>query len=736
VNGTFARVLLVAAMGVPLSGAAAPVHAATRLFIRNHVNSNDVRDLVSWNGVLAAATTGGLVTVAPPAGPPVKIVAAPGGLPSNLLLALASSPSGDLWIGTVDAGLARLAPGGTWRRTLTTFDGLPTDAVQALDRAGDSVWVGTSGGVALFTESPVNARVTLRRSDTRASTAGALVSDDVRAFAVFRDTLWAGTAGGLSAFAGGAWIDRTALFGGAVNDLLVVDGSLWIATATGPRAYADGVLLPVDPGHTGASLALAAAPGGFYSGSDGLGVYRRSGSGWTSTGPGLPFGNTNALGFAPDGALWSGQPAGLARYDGGTWTAVPTQGPWIESLEKVAVRNGEAWFTPGNQRAAGVGAGQILRTDGNVWSLITNESTGGALQAASTFAILAAKDGALWLGHCCGGGAPQPREERFQPDSGTWVYPGPTNILAFGQAPDGLVYAGSAEFGNGVYVHDPGGALLDSLTPVNTQGSASGTGLSSNNLHAIAFDARGVAWIGTAALGVDRWDGRGTLEHADDIWTHYGAGFPSPSVNAIAVLDTATAFIGTPAGIAIVAGGTLSLSRMDAIHSVIGSVPVQDLARDPRRVVWIGTNAGLGRWDDATQTMERFTTADGLVDDDVHGLAWDESRGILWVATARGVSEIHPQPSGAPALGPGAFAYPNPAGPGAASIRIGGLSGAVTGEVFDAAGSRVRSFRADPVSSAAWDLRDAEGRRAAPGVYLLVVRDGDRVRTLRVAVTR
>lgn len=712
--------------------------AATRLYIRNHVDSNDVRDLAAWNGALVAATTGGLVTVAMPAGPLVKTIAAPGGLPSNRTLALVESPSGDLWIGTADAGIARRAPGGGWRRSLTTFDGLPSNDVQALLRSGDSVWVGTAGGAALFAENPANARVALRRSDTSASTAGALVSDDVRALAILGDTLWAGTAGGLAAFAAGGWVNRSGVGAGAVNALLVQGDTLWVATAAGPRAYVGGTLRPVDPGHVGPSLSLALAGGILYSGSNGIGVYRRMGGAWSLTGPGLPIGATGALGAAPDGALWSGEQTGLARYDPGAnaWTAYRTEGPQVESLQKVAVREHEAWFTPGNQTAPGLGSGLVLRTDGSTWSIVSSASTGGAIQASSVFGILAARDDALWLGHCCSPVEPRPRVERFDPERNTSIVPGPTNVIAFAQAPNLRVYGGGVEFENGLYVFEPGGAVIDSLTPSNTQGSARGAGLSSNNLSAIAFDAAGAAWIGTAEVGVDRWDGRGTDTHADDLWDHFATGFPSTSTHAVAALDTATAYVGTDGGIVVIAGGRLDLARMADVNDVIGAVPVQDLAADPRRVVWIGTTAGLGRYDHAARAMERFTTADGLVDDDVRGLAWDEARGILWVATARGVSEVHPQAAGAPALGPRVFAFPNPASAASGSVRIGGLAGAVRGEVRDLAGNLVRNFRADPAGNAAWDLRDASGGRVAPGVYLLVIRDGGRVETLRVAVTR
>jgi ligand-binding sensor domain-containing protein len=714
--------------------------AATRLYIRNHVNSNDVRGLASWGGVLAAATTGGLVTVAMSSGPPtpltpLKTLAAPGGLPTNQTLSVAVSPSGDLWIGTVDGGVARLSPGGGWRRALTTFDGLPSDRVQTLLPAGDSVWVGTSGGVALFAENRSSARVTLRRSDSSASTAGGLVSDDVRALAIVGDTLWVGTGSGLSSFQSGVWLDRRSVFAGPVNALAVVGDTLWVGTTAGPRAYAGGVLAPVAAGHFGSTLALAEAGGALYSATNGPGVFRRAAGSWVATGPGLPLGNKNALGTAPDGALWAGSETGMARYDAAAdaWTVYRTEGPAVNDLQKTTVRDAEAWFTPGNVSAPGQGAGVVLWTDGVSWDAVTSVGTGGALQAASTFGILAAREGHLWFGHCCGAGPPPPRVDRYDPAADAWLAPGGSNVLAFGQAPSGRIYAASDR--SGVYVYEsPSGALIDSLTSANTSGSAVGS-LLNQDVRGASFDPAGVGWFATAN-GVFRWNGLGTDDHSDDRWTLFTTGLPSSNTTSVLALDTARVYIGTESGIAVLTGSFIDIERKNAITAVIGSVSVRGLARDPRGIVWMATAAGLARFDDATLQMENFTMTDGLVDDEVRGVAWDEARGVLWVATAHGVSEVHPQGSGTPAFGASAFAYPNPAGPGATALRIGGLLGAATGEIRDVTGRLVRNFRADPVSNTIWDLRDASGAKAAPGLYLIVLRDGDRVRILRAAVTR
>src|SRR5262249_35312223 len=179
----FVRVALAAACGW-LGAAAAPAcsRAATTLYITNHVQSNQVVRMTTWQGKIAAATLGGIVFSDPATGNLTRILRTPTGLPSNRVLGVAETPSGSLWAGTQDHGLARLKPDGTFRRTLTSFDGLPSDQVQALYVHGDSIWVGTAGGVALFTENVSNGQVVLRRSDTHASTAGGLVGDNVLDF--------------------------------------------------------------------------------------------------------------------------------------------------------------------------------------------------------------------------------------------------------------------------------------------------------------------------------------------------------------------------------------------------------------------------------------------------------------------------------------------------------------------------------------------------------------------------
>jgi ligand-binding sensor domain-containing protein len=712
--------------------------SATKLFITNHVNSNQVAGLAVWQGRMAAGTLGGIVLADPATGAIQKILRSPAGLPSNSILCVAVSPSGALWAGTADKGVARLKADGGYRRTLTSFDGLPTDRVQTIYVHGDSIWVGTSGGVALFTENPSSGQVVLRRSDSRASTAGGLVADDIFAFRQVGDTLWCGTSGGLSVFAGSTWSSRAALLAVSVRALELHQDTLWAGTSIGPRRYADGIFTPVTAGHAGPSIALHSDGGALYSGTSGAGGFRYAGAAWTAlAGPGVLNPDVNAFETAPDARLWAGTDAGLARLEGGgAWTAFPSMGPAANGSQRAVADSRGVWIATGNFLPPGGGLGCVLHEDGVSWSALTPLSTGGALQPAAVFSLLSDQSGKLWVGHCCSDADPKPRTERYDPSTGAWETLGVANLYAFAEAPGGLVYGGSVEHGNGVYVFDrTTAALLDSLTPQNTQGSALGS-LSSNNLRGIAFDSAGRGWFALALDGLDIWDGNGTLaNHADDTWKSFRTGYPSLQTTDVVTTGGTAGWVGTVAGLVRMRNDVIDRNLTDAANAALPSLQVKDLELDSGGNLWVATPAGIARIDAAGGAVEHWGTADGLISDDVRALAWDRSRGVLWVGTADGFSEVFPGSGGA-GFSDQSYLYPNPLGSAGSTLRLGGITDEVSGEVRDVTGALIRRFRCDPSQNQVWDLRLANGSTAAPGIYLVVLRDGDRSRVLRAAVVR
>jgi ligand-binding sensor domain-containing protein len=703
--------------------------AKTTLFVKNYVNSNEIQSVVAWNGVLAMGTLGGIVTIQPTDGAITKILRTPGGgLPSNHVLAVAVSPSGLLWAGTAEAGIGRLRPDGTFRRTLSSFDGLPSDHVQAIYTHGDSVWVGTAGGAALFTEN-AGGLIGLARSFTAASTSGGLVSDDVRAFAQVGDTLWVGTTAGLSSFTGGAWTNRTAALSRPTTSLILHADTLWAATDLGPYQYVSGTFRPANAGHAFASQTLGVSGSTLYSGASMLGAHRYvPGTGWISVSTGLPSLRVTSLRDGPDGALWAGTAAGAARLLPATdsWEPHLSDGPLANGSERAAVDANGVWFTTGNNFPPGA-RGVVLHFDGASWSALTNGTTAGMLQATDAFAIFSDRDTRVWIGHCCLDGEPRPRVDRYDPATGAWATPPAFNIWAIDQAPTGIVYAAGVEHENGVYALDPAsGALLDSLTPANS-------GITSNNLHAVRFDSAGKGWFGTAFNGIDVWDGRGTPTHGDDLWVHHDVN-PSNLVSSLAVLGPETAWIGTSSGAGRIENGIFTRVLT---NPALPSGQVNDLTLDSGGSIWIATSAGLARADaSGLGQIEVFTFADGLVDNDIRALAWDARRGVLWVGTANGVSRVVAGAQGEPGITDSAYVYPNPSRT-AGMLKLGGIQNALEGEIRDLAGNVVHRFRCDPAQNEIWDLTREDGEPAPSGVYLVVLRDrSGGLKTLRAAVVR
>ncbi|HET9251286.1 MAG TPA: hypothetical protein VFP58_04140 [Candidatus Eisenbacteria bacterium] len=730
------------ALSLALAAAMLPSRAArseTRLFITNHVHSDQIADLTMWQGSLTAGTLGGLLVVPPGSVDPVKILAAPGGLPSNRILSVARSPSNSLWAGTAGRGLARLTPQGGYRRTLTTFDGLPSDRVQALATFGDSMWVGTSGGVALFTEHPSSGQVSLRRSDNAASTGGELVSDDVLAFARTGDTLWVGTSAGLSTFVNGVWQDRSSLLGLPVRSLAVHRDTLWAATPAGPRRREGTGFVAVSGGHAGASLALHVHAAELVSGTSAQTILRYTGTGWTPFGS-VPVSYTaSTFETAGDGTLWAGASLGLARYDPGSdaWTLVRSKGPAVNGAEDAVADARGVWFATGNVVPPGGQLGNVLHYDGTEWSLITGPTTGGQVQSASIFAVHSDAAGKIWLGHCCSGAEPRPRTERWDPVADLVEILGATNLFVIEDGPGGLVYGGSVEHGEGVYLFDETtGALVDSLTPANTQG-AIGPGLASNNLRGIAFDEQGRGWFAHAGHGLDIWEGQGTLAHNDDAWEHRGTGLPSQQTTAVVTTAGALGWLGTTAGLVrIRSNGTIDTGVTAAVNDDLPSLQIQALATDPGGAVWVGTAAGLARIDPVSGAVESWTTDDGLAGNDVRAAVWDAAEGALWIGTPDGFSKIVPAGAAGTAFDDASYVYPSPIGPSATALRVGGITGVVKGEVRDVQGAIVHRFEANPARDEVWDLTGSDGSRAAPGVYVVILREGDRSRAIRVAVIR
>lgn len=168
-----------------------------------------------------------------------RFVLASAELPADGVPSLAQDAAGNLWVGTVNNGLLRVAKSGVDR--FTSLRGLPNNRVAALlvDREG-SIWAGTNAGLLRLSDAPF----------TNYNGDQGLSDDYVRALLQSRDgSIWAGTSRGLNHIRDGKVDASYTAANGLPSDSVLSlledrDGSLLVGTYTsGLLRLRDGKML-------------------------------------------------------------------------------------------------------------------------------------------------------------------------------------------------------------------------------------------------------------------------------------------------------------------------------------------------------------------------------------------------------------------------------------------------------------------------------------------------------------
>ncbi|MEW6758298.1 MAG: diguanylate cyclase [Acidobacteriota bacterium] len=471
----------------------------------------------------------------------------------------------------------------------------------------------------------------------------------VTALAQTRDGyLWIGTTEGLARFDGARSTVFTAgnspgLPSSYVTALEAVsDGSLWIGTANGLSHYRDGSFesfttrqgLPKD-----VVLCLEEdARGGLWAGANGGGLARLHGGRLTvlTVADGLPSNTVHTLYRDGEGSLWIGTDAGVSRLSKGR----PVLFSSSARLPQQNLSGGQRPYLlePGGLVPAGdparaplagtAGVNEVLLDrDGNLWCGVQEKATlrftpsalnrGGSsdpVPGMVVTSLLEDREGGVWLGGPSG-------VMRF----------GDPQVLPYGQKqglPLGALYSVSRGLGDRLWfaggdslavreggrfrshptpglpagagvlcvLEDPGRGLL-----LGTTGGLysfrdgcfrpfpGGTALSRTMVLCLYRDGLGRIWAGTRGAGFFLLEKEGARRCA-------------------------------------VAGG-IPDERIGAFH----------LARDG--ALWVGSTAGLTRYDPATGRAITYTTRDGLAADYVLSIL-EDSRGGVWAASWGGLTRV------------------------------------------------------------------------------------------------
>ncbi len=148
-------------------------------------------------------------------------------------------------------------------------------------------------------------------------------------------------------------------------------------------------------------------------------------------------------------------------------------------------------------------------------------------------------------------------------------------------------------------------------------------GLAGNFVYRLMEDNEGKIWIGTMT-GLSIYSGGKFKNHTQD------DGFPSNIITAFANNRRGGMWIGTVRGLCMMEKGSISPPPFSQ-----AALPVHAVIEDKKGNTWFSDTGGLLKWD--KKRLTRFTTADGLINNDIY-VIFEDSRGRLWIGTKMGLS--------------------------------------------------------------------------------------------------
>ena len=391
--------------------------------------------------------------------------------PNWLIIAMATTADGRVWMGTRDAGVLVMNAG-----QVSVVQNLPDRKVNSLLAAADGgVWVGTDGGLVKLS------------GDGPQPAAAPAPLDRLQSLALHTDresNTWVGTDRGLFRLNGGGAfaLEEGARDGAAVNAIFEDrEGGLWVGSAGGVERLRDSAFMSYPPPD-----GLSPEGGAVYVDAEGRawlaptsgGLYRREGARPVRVKEaGLDGDVVYSVAGGP-GELWLGRRGGgltRLRYDGDTLTSrtyTRADGLAQNSVYAVALsRDGAVW--------AGTLSGGVTRLKDGAFTTYTAAS---GLASDSVLAVLEASDGTMWFGTASG---------LSSLSKGVWrtygsvdgLPPGGVNCLAEDSA--GALWVGTD---NGVAVVRAGQVRVPRETPESLREPVLG----------IAEDWYGWLWVSTS----------------------------------------------------------------------------------------------------------------------------------------------------------------------------------------------------------------------------------------------
>ncbi len=596
------------------------------------------------------------------------------GLPANTITAIAQTPDGYLWLGTLN-GLARFD--GIRFQTFNKPEGLPNNRVLCLvvDHAG-ALWIGTDGGgIARF----------WNRAFTTFTTKQGLANDSVQAVAEDdQGRLWIGTAKGLSCLYQGNFqrnpsiVPENAL---RFSRLLTHKDRLWASDNGGIFILQNGHIerpdIPGEPSRFSSMFALHRGPSGrLWLG--GANHYLSSLSNDIVTvypeQSGQLLDNIWELLESRSGDVWVGTASGgLRRLRDGRFTSITTQEGLSDNSVRCLFEDRESNLWVGT---IGGGLNRIKA------KRVTTYTTRDGLSHNVIMSLAEDTEGTLWIGSNCGGLNTR-RNGTIQPFTTTGLLDNEC-IWSLLSAGDGSVWVGT--WGGGLYrvrrndvsqfafprsaQDEPVVAMCEDIEGdlwFGTYGGgvtylkdgivttfATNSGLAANFITALEPTLSGEIWIGTAGAGLNRIDCDSTHAPAKPALFTRQHGLPNEFIRTIRCDSSGVTWVGTDGGLARFADGKfVAFGKSQGLPNEV----ISQIVDDDRGNLWLGSNRGIfcvgkkeleqvAAGQRATVNPVTYGRADGMESAQCtggfHPAGLRTKDGKLWFSTVKGLVMVDP----------------------------------------------------------------------------------------------
>ena len=748
-----AIVLLISAL---LLSAATALPAAAQGAWTTYLRARQYSDVIARHDtVWCASPEGGLQRFLRAPGRFEDIARQPDGLASQALSALEFDRTGRLWIGTLDQGVSRLSADGKRWDLVSQLDGLPRGAVNALRAVGDTVLIGTAKGVALWNGIEIAGTVPdgvnpspLASDDVR----GLVLRGDSLWVGTGKGLYVSRASTGLA-----SWSVADSRFANSPILGMAWDGQTLMAVVDATPFVLDpasGTWLI--RGSIGAVMHLS-DHGGVILASTERGIYRWGSGGWTSIPGGpvstgcVPAGDRTCRGPAvaatdDAGRVWVANRDGLREEDSGDWTLHEHEAVVGNDIQNLALQGDRVYVAT---NAEGVG-----RFDGTHWkNWYSGQCPSGCdttfLDAVFAFDLLVDRQGQKWVtnwDHSVESFDDDVSPPKFthrpptafpQPDQNKHTYGWSSAADSAGGRWLGMD-TNSDALPIGIEYYDATGAYRANYRPQNTPA------MPSSYVRALWADTlRGHLWVGYRARGVTVFDLPG--EPGGPLQLAAG-GEMSPIVS----LDVFGVAVHKDSAWVLSTTDLRRFSARPPFAQIGSALPItgspaprgacHPLDVGPDGTVWVGTDGGVHAYHPGGRIVEYTAANSPLAGDEVRAIRVHPVSGVVWIGTAAGLSRFDPAyvpPTPPPLASLEVSVFPNPAlltGAGL-TLRLAGNTTAYRGVIFDASGRRVRHFEGLN-GQVFWDGRDASGGLVRPGIYFIRVEAGGLARTVRVALLR